>query len=195
MKKHPLLLSTLLLAALAASAQRHHGPDRGYDYRDYRYDRDYRVYRPASPRVSIIATLPHGAIQVVLGGNRYHYYGGRYYRPYDRGYMLVTPPIGLIIPTMPPGYRIVLVGGRNYYFYDDVYYLPVTNGYQVATLPPEATVAPAPLAAPPASTDAGSYEKIQIDGKTYYRKGDSYYRAVLDDKGEVFYEKVGQTGS
>ncbi|GAB4091458.1 DUF6515 family protein [Flaviaesturariibacter terrae] len=184
MKRHHWLLSTLLLVTAATQAQSHHGPDRGRD----RYE---EPYRRRGPQVSIYATLPHGAIEVVLGGSRYHYYGGRYYRPYDRGgYIIVAPPMGLIIPSVPPGCQVVIVSGRRYYYYDDVYYVPVDRGYQVVSQP-----APQEEAADVAGKKESSYEKILIDGKTYYRKDDSYYRAVIDSKGEVYYEKVGQAGS
>ena len=199
MQKHLYLLSLpLLLLATGADAQSRYGRDR----RDYRDHRDYR-YTPryaSGPRVSVIARLPHGAIQVVFGGSRYHYYGGRYYRPYDYGYCIVPPPRGIIIPAVPPGCVTVVIGNRRYYQYEDSYYLPVDRGYEVVDRPADAPVvtsvpatplAPATLSVPATTS---SYEKIVIDGRTYYRKDDTYYKAVVDDKGELFYEKVGQAG-
>jgi hypothetical protein len=174
--KTQLYCCALPFLMLTATAGAQHRDDRGG-----RREPDYRTVRRAGSSISIYASLPHGAIEVVLGRDRYHYSGGRYYRPYDRGYVLVAPPRGIIIPSLPPGVTIVITGGRRYYYYEDVYYLPADRGYEVVARPEEVvTTAP-----------ATNYEKVIIEGRTYYKRGDSYYKAVIDDKGEIFYEKAG----
>ena len=37
------------------------------------------------------------------------------------------------------------------------------------------------------------FEKITIEGKTYYKKGGIYYKAKVDKNGEIYYEEVGET--
>jgi hypothetical protein len=84
-------------------------------------------------------------------------------------------------------------------YFNGVYYLPVDGGYQVVEKPADKEVIAAPVApaAPsvsqaPATEQTSTYEKIVIEGKTYYKKGSSYYKAAVDDKGEIVYEKVGE---
>jgi hypothetical protein len=173
MKKKPVLAALLLLLlAGSVNAQQHR-----------RTQMDSRNDRRGGTSVSVIASLPHGAIQVVFGNTHYNYYGGRYYRPYARGYTIVAPPVGIIVPVLPPDCQVIVIGNRRYYSYDNVYYDPMDGGYRVIDRPGDGynTIAP-----------ASGYEKISIDGRTYYKRGGSYYRAVLDARGEVYYEKVGE---
>lgn len=202
MKKHLFLASLILLMAVGSFAQRgrvyERGRDRYYDYA--RYDRYPHARYASYPRVSVMASLPFGSIMVSIGGVHYHYYNGYYYRPYDRGYMIAEPPIGIVVPILPPGCVSVIIGRRSYYMYEGIYYMPVISGYQVIERPAEATTVPAATQptvttpAPAPTEKSEGYEKITIEGKIYYKKDNSYYKAHVDDKGEVVYEKVGELG-
>src|SRR2546421_8802312 len=145
------LVLLTLLVAMDANAQRyyvgrgHHDGYYGYSY-GY-YGRDFYRYSRGYGGVSILASLPFGAIMVSIGGVNYHYYNGFYYRPARSGFIIVEPPIGVVIPS---------TAGR------------------------------------PKDTPASEYEKIVIEGKTYYKKGDNYYKAGVSEKGEIMYESVGQ---
>ena len=201
MKKHLSVLSLTLLVGIISFAQHGRSRDRYYEYA--RYDRYPHARYASYPRVSIMASLPFGAIMVSMGGVHYHYYNGYYYRPHTNGYILVEPPIGLVVPILPPGSVNVIIGRRPYYMYEGIYYMPVISGYQVIERPAEVIVETAPVATtktpdvttePAPTVKTGEYEKITIEGKIYYKKDNSYYKARVDDKGEVVYEKVGELG-
>lgn len=138
----------------------------------------------------VVNAVPRGAVRVSYGPHYYHYYGGRFYEPWDRGFRIIMPPIGVIVPVLPHGSVTIVLGGRRYFMYDDVYYYPVDRGYEVVK-PQTAADAPAATTTT-ASSSANEYKKIEIDGKTYYQKGDSYYKASVNDKGEIVYQSVGQ---
>ncbi len=136
--------------------------------------------------VSVVASLPFGAAAVSLGNERYHYYHGTFYHPVPNGYAIVPAPMGVIVPVLPPNSVSVIIGSRNYFRFGGVFYLPLqTQGYQTVPAP-----AGSDSAAPQAAKD--TYEKMEIEGKTYYKKGSKIYKASLTDKGEVVYEEVGK---
>jgi hypothetical protein len=176
-----------LLPAIAGFAQ--HGPNRGND----RDRRDNRYQPRRSVSVDLIARLPFGAMRVHWGGRPYYYGGGYYYEPWDRGYRRVSAPIGIIVPSLPPGGVVIVIGGRSYYRYESAWYQPGYSGYEV--IPEPIAPAPAPVviqsSQPAAPTDNG-YEKIIIEGRTYYRRGDTYYKATVSNNGEIAYSEVGK---
>jgi len=189
------LIAAALLQSTDVAAQRHRSRNDYAYHRDYRhtYDRDYRYYPRRSSGISVVAALPFGSVMVSIGGRPYHYNQGLFYRPEGYGYMLTPPPIGIIVPSLPQGSLSVMLGGRRGYYYSDTYYMPIDgNRYQVVEAP----------AAQNNTVDAdddetaanNAYEKIVIDGKTYYKKGSTYYKALVDDNGEIAYEEVGQAG-
>ena len=83
-------------------------------------------------------TLPKHHSVVVLRGSRYHYYGGRFYRPGPFGFFMVMPPIGAVVTILPTGYRTVVYGGVSYYYEDNTYYTDSSDGYVV--VPPPANI-------------------------------------------------------
>ena len=122
----------------------------------------------------------------------YHYYNGLFYQPITGGYGIIEPPIGILVPVLPPGSVSIVIGTRPYYRYGSVYYMPMNNQYQVVQ-PPTTEPAPAPAtAATQPATKSDGYSKLEIDGKTYYKKGDKCYKAKLGDNGEVTYDEVGR---
>jgi hypothetical protein len=183
------LILLMLLSVTDASAQRRYGKRYG-GYGWYPARQIFSVYPgyPRYPRLSVIASLPFGAVMVSIGGVHYHYYNGMYYRPRHSGYIMVTPPIGIIVPALPPGHVRVMIGSIPYYRYEGIYYLPMEhNRYEVVQKPEEKLV-------PETKKEevTNGYEKLVIEGRTYYKKGDVYYKAVVDEKGEIKYEEVGK---
>jgi hypothetical protein len=187
MKKYIIcgLFILTLLSSITASAQwgRHNSR---YDNRHYYYNRF-----PYRSSVSVIASLPFGAVSVLFGNSHYHYYNGLYYRPYDRGYIVVQPPIGIIVPSLPPGCISVMIGPRPYYRYENVFYVPLENNhYRVVEKPEEEQKATSNNE----KTMTSEYEKIVLEGRTYYKKGSKYYKASVNKDGEIVYEEVGEAG-
>jgi hypothetical protein len=75
--------------------------------------------------------LPSRHAVILHGRDRYHYHGGRFYRPWDAGFVLVRPPLGLIVLSLPLGSRTVISAGFTYHVFGDVYYRRVPAGYEV----------------------------------------------------------------
>ena len=180
------IVAFFLISTIKVSAQygRSHGK---YNSRSYQYNR-----YPSRPSVSIFARLPFGAVSVTFGSRYYHYYRGAYYRPYNRGYIVVQPPIGIIVPSLPIGCTHVIIGSNPYYRYDGVYYAPYGNRYKVVEEPSEPETPAENNDKTDKSIDS-EYEKVVLEGKTYYKKGDKYYKASVNKKGEITYEEVGET--
>lgn len=113
------------------------------DYRkNYRTDEDSRRHSPQvrhdngnrhRPAVvkHVVHKIPSRHAVVVHGRDRYHYYSGRFYRPWNSGFILVRPPLGLVVLNIPLGSRMVLSAGITYHVFGDVYYRRVPTGYQV----------------------------------------------------------------
>lgn len=118
--------------------------DRGrYDdrhrYEDrYRYDDRHRYDRPYYPtRGHVVTRLPYRHRVVHHHGHRYYYGDGIWYRPSGAGFMVVTPPLGLVVSFLPEFYNTLYFGGVPYYRAQDVYYVwrPHLRGYVVTDRP------------------------------------------------------------
>lgn len=96
--------------------------------------------RFATPRGTVVAAVPSGAVVVPHAGVSYSFHNGVWYRPYGPRFVVVAAPIGAFIPVLPPFYTTVWFGGLPYYYADDVYYSwrPEQSSYQVVTPPPGA---------------------------------------------------------
>lgn len=108
------------------------------------------------------------------------------------GYAIVEPPIEVTVPILPPNTVYVIIGGRAYYRYQSAYYLPLGNHrYQLVQEPngEEGAQTQKPVNCNVATE---GYEKFVLEGKTYYRKGSKYYKARVNDDGEILYEEVGE---
>lgn len=79
----------------------------------------------------VVHHLPPRHAVILHGRDRYHYHGGRYYRPWNAGFILVRPPLGLIVLSLPLGSRTVISAGFTYHVFGDVYYRRVPAGYEV----------------------------------------------------------------
>ena len=191
MKKYVFGMLFILMLTLSFSAYAQWG--KGHGRYNGRYNSRYYSHHryPSRPSVSIIGSLPFGAISLSFGNRYYHYHNGYYYRPYNRGYMIVQPPIGIIVPSLPLGYTRIIIGSHPYYRYGDVFYSPYDNRYKVVERPNEdEEISSGDDNAP--GQPASEYEKVVLEGKTYYKKGDKYYKALVDKKGEIVYEEIGE---
>jgi hypothetical protein len=188
------LAGILSLTTAFAQYNRHERNDRrSHDRYDNRYVYAPRPYYPApfQTSLSIVAQLPFGAIAVSMGNRHYHYYDGLYYEPSSYGYNVVPAPVGIIVPQLPYGYTSVVVGGHPYYRYQNVFYMPLgSNGYEVVQEPAVEKTERNITAGAGTNVNSG-YEKLQLEGKTYYKKGDKYYKARISDNGEIVYEEAG----
>lgn len=101
--------------------------------RDFGRGRDYRVHEKIEHRHvrRVVYDIPRRHAVILHGRDRYHFHGGRYYRPWNSGYILVRPPLGLVVLSLPLGSRTVLSAGFTYHVYGDVYYRQVPAGYMV----------------------------------------------------------------
>ena len=188
MKKYMIcgMFILMLIISFSASAQWGRGHGR-YNNRYYSYPR--YGYAPRTS-VSIIARLPFGAVSLNFGDRYYHYHNGIYYRPYSRGYVIVEPPIGIVVPALPYGAAHIIVGSHPYYRSGNVFYAPYGNRYKVVEQPDDIETSVDNNR--PGNTD--EYEKVTLEGKTYYKKGDKYYKASVNKDGEIVYEEVGEKG-
>jgi hypothetical protein len=90
-------------------------------------------------------SLPESYRPYYRGRDRYYFSGGIWYAPRGPGFVVVSPPPGLVVSVLPPYYSTVWFGGVPYYYADNVYYAwqPDQNGYAVVE-PPENADAPSP---------------------------------------------------
>ncbi len=79
----------------------------------------------------VIHHIPSRHAVVLHGRDRYHYHSGRFYRPWEGGFILVRPPLGLIVLSIPLGSRMIFSAGIPYHVFGDVYYRRVPTGYEV----------------------------------------------------------------
>ncbi len=96
-----------------------------------------------------------GTQVVVVKGQNYKYYGGRFYRSglFGLEIALLAPPIGAVVSLLPQGYKRITVGRNAYYYYDNIYYTACPQGY---------VVVPAPVVS--ANTIGSSY--VNLSGET-----------------------------
>jgi len=105
---------------------------------------------------------------VEIGNRRYHYYDGRFYRPWFFGFGLAiaSPPIGAVISFLPFGYQTIVVRDTPYYYYANIYYRPCPSGYTVV---PEPITNPRETITINVPNVRGSYTPI-----TLLKQGDGY---------------------
>jgi hypothetical protein len=131
----------------------------------------------------IVRVVPRNNTVVVHRGVSYHYSNGCYYQQHRRGYLLVTPPVGLQVRVLPVGHTTIMIGGRAYFYFGGVYYVQLKpNCYEIAEAPKEAC-----LPALPAGT-----ETITIGGKRYYKINNVYYEKLISENGNASYLMVGE---
>lgn len=118
--------------------------------------------------------------QIIRHNNHdYYYKNGVFYHYHNNQYVVSRPPIGVHVHAIPTP-RIVVLHNVHYYYYYGVYYTMVGhNDYVVVQAPVGAVVESIPE----------GYEKLIIDGETYYIVDGVQYKAVIYD-GEIWYEVI-----
>ena len=136
-----LLISGLSIAMMAQPAEANSwfwGSDYfGHQHKHFKrskYSKRHKRYNNYS-HGNLVLALPHGVLTIAVGGLKYHYHDGIYYRRGSRGYTIVPAPIGACVRRLPYGHGKVYVKGRKYYVYQGVYYKRVPEGYLVVEEP------------------------------------------------------------
>jgi hypothetical protein len=110
--------------------------------------------------------VPFASHRFFYGGPRFFYGGPRFY----------FNPFAFCFPFRCFSFYF---GGIPYYYYGGSYYIERNGAYE--------TVAP-PVGALVESLPKG-YEKVVIDGQTYYTKGKVQYKAIMKD-GDIWYKVI-----
>lgn len=193
---------SLMAAAWAGGAQadewrgRH---DRG-EHREIFFD-DHYHHRHYYPSVGLaVAVLPQDSFALSFSGGRVFFSAGVWYRPVERGFVVVRPPLGVVVPVLPPGYSTLWAGNGTYYYANETYYAAAPNGYAVVAAPvgavsevpppgygapsqpmqPMPPMAPPPPTPPPASAPAATAPP-QAPGMWYYcASSKTYYPYVSE---------------
>lgn len=113
-----------------------------------------------------IDVLPDGFVSVSVGGGRYYYHRGMFYRPYRTGWVVVHAPIGAVIDGPPPGHVMVLVENDPFVYYRGVFYEPYGARYIVVRAPVGAFVRALPRTAVPRHVGGVEYKEY---GGVWYR--------------------------
>jgi len=105
---------------------------------DNRHHHNRYYPRPGSG----IKVLPRGYRVVPWHGTRYYFTSGSWYISAGGGFVVTTPPVGLLIPFLPSFYTTIWVGSVPYYYAGGVYYAwePGQQAYRVIDSPPEKEV-------------------------------------------------------
>lgn len=82
-----------------------------------------------------VTALPEGSTPITYRGSRYFLNTGIWFQQVVAGYVVVTPPAGIVAPTLPPMYATVWLAGVPYYKANDVYYAAAPGGYVVVSPP------------------------------------------------------------
>lgn len=121
--------------------------------------------------------------QVIRHNNNNYYYKKGVFYQHDHArdkYVVCHPPIGVRVKTIPTPRIVVVKSVRYYYYYGTYYHYNVAyNDYEVVQAPVGAVVESIP----------DGYEKLLINGETYYIVDGVQYKAVIYD-GEIWYEVI-----
>ena len=110
----------------------------------------------------------------------YYYRDGIFYRFHNNKYTIHRPHAGFRVASIPE-YRVVSVNGVSYYYYYGTFYSYMAPSREYVVVAP-------PVGAIVESIPEG-YEKIDINGNTYYTVGGVQYKAVIFN-GEIWYEVI-----
>lgn len=130
------------------------------------------------PTARMVRAVPRGAVRVRYAGMRYYYSRGLFYRYYNGAYYRIAAPIGFRLSVLPPGYVAVVIGGVRYFFANGNYFIPVDGAeeYEVVDPPKDAIVSTLP-------EDA---EIVDIEGRSLYLYGGTFYKVVTTPEGKAF---------
>ncbi len=90
------------------------------------------------PVGTIVALIPPGAVQVVLGATTYYYLDGAYYLQQGTAFQVVPTPIGIVVPVLPVGALSTTINGQSYFQFKGEFYQSVISngmmGYKAVSL-------------------------------------------------------------
>jgi len=131
-----LILSGAIMTLGAQPAQAY---QRHWEKRHYRRNKVFGVHSHNNYHHhsygNITFRLPRGFISLNVGGSKYHYRDGVYYRKAHHGYVVTPPPYGACISRLPHGYAKIIIDGERYYAYNGIYYEHTPQGYVVIEEP------------------------------------------------------------
>jgi Family of unknown function (DUF6515) len=138
----------------------------------------------------VVAAVPHDAVVVRDGANRYWFHGGIWYRPEGGHYVVIAPPVGVFVPVLPPFYTTLMLGGVPFYYANDAYYVWREPEHQYEVVDPpqnveSATVTPAP------AQNAFVYPK---KGQTAEQQAKDRYECHLWAVGQTGFDPTTATG-
>ena len=143
------IAATLVLAAafaVAGAAASSADAEAVHEHIDHRHGHE-RAY---ADHGVVVAAVPHDAIVVRDGANRYWFHGGVWYRPEAGHYVVIAPPIGVFVPVLPPFYTTLMLGGVSFYYANDAYYVWRAQEHQYEVVDPPQNVESATVTPPPA---------------------------------------------
>lgn len=156
--------------------------DRNLNYHNQKAHSSHKKYAKLPHWGHGYKALPHYSHRLRYNGLDYHYHSGVYYKFYQNKYVVTRAPIGLRISTLPVNHLIFRVNGRTYFYYYGTYYVLNNRSEYITVAPPVGAV----IDALP-----DGYRKVIIDNNIYYEFNEAYYKAFIDEYGEVWYEVVG----
>jgi len=142
-------------------------------------------YYQSLPKWGAKAThKPSNASLIRYRGASYYFINGIYYTYTAGKYNMTKAPVGMRVKLIPAMHTLIMHNGHAYYYYYGTYYtyIPYANSYEVIAPPHGAMVDALP----------NGYNKIVIEGITYWSDGKTYYKAAGIENGEVIYEVVGE---
>jgi hypothetical protein len=110
--------------------------------------------------------LPADSVPIDFRGSRYFFSNGTWFQQVVAGYVVVTPPQGIVLPQLPPGAAAVWVGGVPYYSVNDVFYTEAPGGFMVVPAPVQQAAAPPPAESSASNAPFSFY--YCASGKAYY---------------------------
>src|SRR5262245_11983290 len=97
------VVATVLAVASAATSSAEAQPV--HEHVDHRHGHE----RADADHGVVVAAVPHDAIVVRDGANRYWFHGGVWYRPEAGHYVVIAPPIGVFVPVLPTFYTTLML--------------------------------------------------------------------------------------
>ncbi len=125
----------VLIAALFTQPAQAYAWWGGRDSRWNHEDRVRHVYHPYPTYGRVVVGLPGGLITLAIGGSRYYYCEGVFYRRTAREYIVIAPPSGAVVQELPDSYQPVVINGNTYFTADGIYYQYTQQGYVVVPPP------------------------------------------------------------
>lgn len=137
------------------------------------------VYKNPKKKVVSVRALPKRTI--VKHNNVNYYHSNNNFYAYSGGrYTVIVPKVGFRIKTLPANRKIIRHHNGNYFWLDGIFYIKINNEYEVVEPEIGTVIYELP----------NDYERVVIDGLTYYEFSNVLYEKVQVN-GTRAYEVVG----